>query len=306
MTGFVFPGQGSQYPGMGKEMANAFAEASAVFVEADETLGFPLSRLCFEGPKESLILTENTQPALLTVSVAVYRVLEKHGFTPEFVAGHSLGEYSALVAAGALKFRDAIQLVRKRGQYMQEAVPVGVGSMAAIIGLDLPTVAGICEDAAELQVVSPANQNSPLQIAIAGNVEAVERASILAKEKGARMVIPLPVSAPFHCSLMEPAEKRMAELLRSAEIADPKIPLVNNVDARIVRNSEEVRDGLIRQISSMVRWTEGIECMVKEGVSRIAEIGAGRVLTGLIRKIDANVEVLNIESPQQVENYVQS
>ena len=306
MTGFVFPGQGSQYPGMGKELADTYWEARDVFKEADDTLGFSLSRMCFEGPKESLVLTENTQPALLTVSVAVYTVLKNKGKIPDFVAGHSLGEYSALVAAGALTFKDAVQLVRKRGQFMQEAVPVGVGAMAALIGLDIATVSEICNSVMEDQVITPANQNSPQQIAIAGHKEAVERASRAAMERGARRVIPIPVSAPFHCSLMDPAERRMAELLHSIEIRNPVIPVINNVGAKIVKTAEEVRDGLIRQISSMVRWTEGIECMVGAGVSSIVEVGAGRVLTGLVKKTVRNIELFSIEKPEQVEAYVQT
>ncbi len=304
MKAYVFPGQGSQYAGMGKELAQAYPEAREVFAIADRVLGFPLSRLCFEGPLEELTLTENLQPALLAVSVAVFRVLESRGALPDFVAGHSLGEYSALVAAGALKYEEALELVRSRGRFMQEAVPVGVGAMAAIIGLDLNEVDGICREAAQGQVVAPANQNAPDQVAIAGHAEAVQRASELAVARGAKRAIPLPVSAPFHCVLMRPAQDRMEPLLEAVEFRDLRFPLVNNVDARPVRTAEEARAGLVRQISSMVRWTESVQRMVAEGVNEFVEVGAGKVLAGLIRRIHPGAVLRSVEKPAQVEDYV--
>lgn len=304
MRAFVFPGQGSQYPGMGKELAETYPAAREVFEEADDVLGFQLSRLCFEGPQEDLTLTENTQPALLATSTATYRVLQQHGCAPDFVAGHSLGEYSALVAAGALTFSDALRLVRQRGLFMQEAVPVGVGAMAAIIGLDLAVIEEVCRQAAEGQVVAPANQNSPEQVAIAGHAEAVDRACALATEKGAKRALKLPVSAPFHCSLMSPAQDRMASLLAATDFSEPIFPLVNNVDAAVVRTGTAARDGLVRQISSMVRWTDSVLLMHEAGVDTFVEIGAGKVLSGLVRRIVRGVNVANIEQPSQVESYV--
>jgi [acyl-carrier-protein] S-malonyltransferase len=291
---------------MGKELAEAYPEAREVFATADRVLGFPLSRLCFEGPLEELTLTENTQPALLAVSVAVFRVLESRGARPNFVAGHSLGEYSALVAAGGLEFEEALRLVRSRGRFMQEAVPVGVGAMAAIIGLELDQVHRICGEAAQGQVVSPANQNAPDQVAIAGHTEAVQRASELAMARGAKRVIPLPVSAPFHCSLMQPAQDRMRPLLEAADFRDLRFTLVNNVDARPIRTAAEARDGLVRQISSMVCWTESVRRMAAAGVDTFVEVGAGKVLAGLIRRIEPSAVLRSLEKPAQVEDYVQT
>jgi len=289
---------------MGKEVAEKYPVARNTFFEADRALGLPLSRLCFEGPREELTLTENTQPALLATSVAVFRVLQEKGCDADFVAGHSLGEYTALVAAGSLAFEDALRLVRSRGRFMQEAVPVGVGSMAAIIGLDPVVVDAICEEAAGSQVVSPANLNSPNQIAIAGHKEAVERACQLAQAKGARRALPLPVSAPFHCSLMMPAQERMKDLLEATRFEDPRMPLVNNVDARIIRTGGKAREGLIRQISSPVLWTGVVETLSRSGVRTFLEVGPGSVLTGLIRRIVPGAESLNIEKPEQVETHV--
>lgn len=306
MRAFLFPGQGSQYAGMGKELADTYPEARIVFQEADDALSFPLSRLCFEGPQDQLVLTENTQPALLAVSIAAFRVLESRGAQADMVAGHSLGEYSALVAAGSLDFSEALKLVRYRGKFMQGAVPVGKGAMAALIGLELVTVRKICDEVAEGQVVSPANQNSPEQIAIAGHKEAVERASKLAVERGAKRAIPLPVSAPFHCELMKPAEEQMRPLLEAAEFKDLSVPLVNNVDAGIVSEGSLAREGLIRQICSMVRWTESIQLMCREGISEFVELGAGRVLTGLIRRVASGLSLTAVEKPKQVESYVRS
>jgi [acyl-carrier-protein] S-malonyltransferase len=301
-TAFVFPGQGSQSAGMGREAAQKFPVAHAAFGEADRALDFPISRLCFEGPEEELKLTENTQPAILTTSIALFHIFQDKGITPDFVAGHSLGEYSALVAAGALKLCDAAPLVRRRGRYMQEAVPVGVGAMAALLGLDLPAVQAVCEKAAEGQVVAPANLNSPGQIVIAGNREAVERAVNLAKDAGAKRAILLQVSAPFHCALMLPAERRLSADLDACAFSDLRFPLVTNVDAQIIRTGAEARSGLKRQVSRPVRWQETIQLLLDSGVTRFVEVGPGKVLLGLIRSIDKSVTMLNAEDEKSVEN----
>lgn len=306
MKAFVFPGQGSQYPGMGKELAEVYPEAKRVFEEADQVLGFSLSRLCFEGPQEELQLTENTQPAILTTSIAVFRVIEGRVPLPDIVAGHSLGEYSALVATGALEFSDAVRLVRLRGRYMQEAVPLGVGAMAAILGLDLETVETICAEAAQGRVVSPANQNSTDQVVVAGHADAVDRASELATRRGAKRAVRLPVSAPFHCALMKPAAERMRPLLEETRFGEPKFPLVNNVEAALVTTGAEAREGLVRQISSMVRWAQSVERLAASGVGRYVEVGPGRVLSGLIRRLAAGAETRNVEKPGQVEEYVRT
>ncbi len=283
---FVFPGQGSQAPGMGRELAEHFASARSVFEEADSALGFALSKLCFEGPAEELQLTANTQPAILAVSVAAARVLEEKGIRPDYVAGHSLGEYSALVAAGSLGLADALRLVRKRGEYMQEAVPVGKGAMAALLGLDAGAVEEICSKAAGKEVVSPANLNSPAQIVIAGHRSAVERAVELAKARGTKRAIMLNVSAPFHCSLMKPAAERLADDLDEVTIRGPVVPLVNNADAAIVRCAEAVRDGLKRQMTSPVRWADSMRVLRRADVGLFIEAGPGKVLSGLMRQID--------------------
>ena len=288
---FLFPGQGSQAPGMGRELIENFASAREVFEEADAALGFSLSKLCFEGPAEELQLTANTQPAILAVSVAAARVLEEKCVRPDYVAGHSLGEYSALVTTGALKLSDALRLVRKRGEYMQEAVPVGQGAMAALLGLEAGVVDEICREAAGDEVVSPANLNSPAQIVIAGHRDAVERALNLAKARGARHAVLLHVSAPFHCSLMKPAAERLARDLDEVTILDPQVPLVNNADAAIIRSAEAVRDGLKRQVTSPVRWTDSIRLLRKEGVDLFIEVGPGKVLSGLMRQIDREARV---------------
>lgn len=289
---------------MGKDIAEAFPEAREVFEQADETLAFKLSRLCFEGPEDELLRTENTQPAILAASIAIFRTLEKRNRLPQFVAGHSLGEYSALVTAGALPFVEAVRLVRKRGRFMQEAVPVGQGAMAAVLGLDLSELQQLCREAAQGEVVSPANINSPDQIVIAGHRRAVERASTLAKNRGARRVVPLPVSAPFHCELMKPAELRLCEEIQKVSFHDLKIPLVNNVDAATVRGAEEARSGLIRQVSAAVRWNDCVEQLIRSGVTRFVEVGPGKVLSGLIRKIAPFAEVINLENREQLEAYV--
>ena len=293
----VFPGQGSQQVGMGKAIAEERPEARQVFEEADGALGFPLSRLCFEGPEEELQLTENTQPAILTTSVALYRALASQGVEPDFVAGHSLGEYSALVAAGALRLEDAVVLVRNRGRYMQEAVPVGEGAMAAILGLGLAEVQEVCSQASDGEVVEPANLNAPGQTVVAGHAAAVQRASVAAKERGAKRVIPLSVSAPFHCRLMRPAQHRLERDLANVTVSDLRVPLVSNVDAAWVRTGAEAVDALIRQVASPVRWEESVRRLVDEGVDQFVEVGPGKVLSGLVRKIAENVRVASIEDP---------
>ncbi len=292
---FVFPGQGSQKVGMGRALAEAVPAAQAVFAEADAALGEALSRLCFEGPEADLMLTANTQPAILTASVAAFRARAGRGARPDWGAGHSLGEWSALVAAGALDLADAVRTVRRRGQYMQEAVPVGEGAMAAVLMLDLPAVEEACREAAEGQVVVPANINSPGQVVIAGHAAAVERAMERCKARGAKRVLKLPVSAPFHCPLMRPAQERLAADLERVAVRAPGVPLVNNVEARAVRGADEVRDGLLRQVSAPVRWQECVEELVRQGVDTFVEVGPGQVLSGLVKKIDKNARVLNVE-----------
>jgi [acyl-carrier-protein] S-malonyltransferase len=294
---FMFPGQGSQKVGMGRALYEAVPESRAVFEEADEALGFPLSRLCFEGPEDQLQLTANTQPAILATSVAAQRALAARGIAPAWVSGHSLGEYSALVAAGVLTLRDAVIAVMRRGQYMQEAVPVGVGAMAAILALDLPAIEQACREAAQGEVVSPANINSPGQVVIAGHAGAVDRASELCKKAGAKRAIRLPVSAPFHCALMMPAQTRLAADLARLPFAEPDVPLVNNVDADVVLSAERCCEGLVRQVSGTVRWQEVVERLVREGATTFVEVGPGTVLAALVKKIDRSVRVLSVEDP---------
>jgi [acyl-carrier-protein] S-malonyltransferase len=285
-TAFLFPGQGSQYAGMGKSLYDAHAAARAVFEQAGEALGFSLSKLCFEGPDEALKLTENTQPALLTVSTAAFAVLTEQGFQPDYVAGHSQGEYSALVAAGSLAFPDAVRLVRNRGRYMQDTVPPGAGAMAAILRLSEDKLAAVLQQAAQGEVVSAANLNSPDQVVIAGQAGAVGRAIELAKAAGARRAILLPVSAPFHCALMRPAQERLAADLDAATFQDLKCPLVNNWQAKEIRTGAEARCGLFEQVPNPVRWADSIRYLAAQGVTRFVEVGAGGVLTGLLRSID--------------------
>jgi len=294
---FIFPGQGSQSQGMGRVLAESYAAAREVFEEADEALGFALARLCFEGPAEELQLTEYTQPAILATSVAALRASEAAGFPrPDFVAGHSLGEYSALVAAGALSLRDAVQVVRKRGRFMQEAVPVGAGAMAAILGADVETVEAACAEARrDEEVCSPANINSPGQVVIAGNAAAVERAIPILKARGAKRAVPLKVSAPFHCALMLPAQERLASELNEIEFRDLSVPLVTNVDAAVIRTGAEARASLVRQVSSPVRWRESVELLARENVSTFVEIGPGKVLSGLVRQTAPQSRCLNVE-----------
>ena len=291
----VFPGQGSQSPGMGKELAERFPAARQVFEEADDALGFAISRLCFEGPAEDLQLTENTQPAILSVSVAAFRALQSAGIgAPAFVAGHSLGEYSALVATGALSLSDAVRTVRARGRYMQEAVPVGTGAMAAVMGGELAAIERICEAARQGQVCSIANLNSPSQAVIAGNTEAVDRA-IEMLSGVAKRVIKLKVSAPFHCALMKPAQDRLAADLERLSFNEPAIPVVTNVDARPTTAPAELRDALVRQVSAPVRWLESMQFLIQQGVDTFIEAGPGKVLAGLMRQTSRDVKTLNVE-----------
>lgn len=289
-TAFLFPGQGSHYVGMGRSLAEKFPAARAIFDQADDALGFSLTQLCFEGPAEILQLTENMQPALLTVSVAAWRVLTGQGLEPDFVAGHSLGEYSALVAAGSLDFTDAVRLVRKRGQYMQEAVPVGAGAMAALLKVPIEKLNQVLAEAAQGEVVTAANFNSPDQIVIAGHAGAVNRAMELAKVAGAKRAIPLQVSAPFHCPLMEPAQQRLKPDLDATEFRNLTVPLVNGWNAQVVRTGTEAREGLYQQIPNSVRWTEVVQKLASLGVTRVIEVGAGSVLSGLLRNIDRGLE----------------
>jgi [acyl-carrier-protein] S-malonyltransferase len=306
MIAFLFPGQGAQQVGMGRALTEAFPEARATFEEADAAFSAEsvhpssLTTLCFEGPEDQLRLTEYTQPAILTVSVAAARVLASRGIQPNFVAGHSLGEYSANVVAGTFAFADAVAVVRRRGRYMQEAVPVGQGAMTAIIGLDVDAVRLACEDAAQGDVVSPANINSQDQVVIAGSAAAVERAGVLAKARGAKRVIALPVSAPFHCALMKPAEERLAPELRALAIQAPRVPVVANVDADLKRDGGEAVEALVRQVSSPVRWEEIVRRLASEGVTTYVEVGVGRVLSGLVRKIHKDAKVVAFGSPEDL------
>jgi [acyl-carrier-protein] S-malonyltransferase len=292
---FLFPGQGSQYCGMGRDLAENFPESQRVFEEANAALGFSMSDLCYTASLEELKQTENTQPAMLTVSVAAYRALEKRGIQPDFVAGHSLGEYSALVAAGGLDFSSAVKLVRARGRYMQEAVPLGEGAMAAILGLAPAEVLEICKKAADNEIVSPANLNSPEQTVISGTAAAVKRAVEIASQNGAKRAVILPVSAPFHCALMAPAQKRLEHDLRVASFGPLKIPLITNVDAEAVTSGDEEREALIRQVTAPVRWLDSVHEMIESGVTIFLEVGPGKVLCGLLRQIDRSVRCLNVE-----------
>jgi [acyl-carrier-protein] S-malonyltransferase len=293
---FLFPGQGSQAVGMGKELSDNYEVARRTFEEADDALGYKLSQLCFEGPEEKLKLTEITQPAILTASVAAWRVLQEKGLRPDYVAGHSLGEYSAHVAAGTLTFADAVRTVRNRGQYMQEAVPVGVGAMAAILGMTLDAVGEIAHEAAQGEVCQAANINSPEQIVISGHAGAVERAMQLASERGAKKAVRLPVSAPFHCSLMQPAQDRLAQDLAALNFQNPSsfCPVVCNVDASVVASAAASRDALIRQVTGAVRWEPSVRFLIGEGATLFIEVGPGKVLWGLMRQIDRSKTCMTV------------
>jgi len=302
---FMFPGQASQYPGMGKELAENYPAARAVFEEADKALGFSISKMCFEGSEEELKLTANTQPAILTVSVAAYRVVAEKGLAPDYVAGHSLGEYSALVAVGALNFSDAVRLVHKRGKYMQEAVPAGQGGMAAIMGISPAVVQDACKRAAEGEICSPANLNSPEQTVISGHASAVKRAVEIASQLGAKRSMMLAVSAPFHSALMMPAQEKLEKDLRATSFSDLQVPLVTNVDADTIRKGDEAREALVRQVTMPVRWEESMRLLLDEGVNTFLEVGPGRVLTGLMRQIERSVASLNVEDEKSLQATVE-
>ena len=300
MIAFVFPGQGSQHVGMGKALAEAFPVCRETLEQADDALGEPLSRLCFQGPADELMLTANTQPAVLAVSVATYRISTATGVKPSLMAGHSLGEYSAHVAAGTLSFADALRTVRRRGRYMQEAVPVGEGAMAAILGLGAEIVAQACAEVAEGDIVSPANLNAPGQVVIAGTREAVARATVRTKELGDRRVMPLPVSAPLHCALMAPAQVRLEAELRGLVISDPGVPIIANVDARVKLDGVASIDALVRQVSSPVLWESVVRKLSSSGIDTYVEVGPGTVLSGLVKKIDRHAATLSVGDPEGV------
>ena len=304
MIAFLFPGQGSQAVGMGKDLAARYPVARETFEQADAALGFKLSELCFEGPEHKLKLTEITQPAILTVSVAALRVLGEKGIAPAFAAGHSLGEYSAHVAAGTLSFEDAVRTVRQRGRYMQEAVPVGQGAMAAILGMPLDLLIQVCGQAAQGEVCSAANINSPEQVVISGSTRAVERATELAKHRGAKRAILLPVSAPFHCSLLQPAQDNMGRDLAQLQFNQMQIPVACNVDAKLVRTPEAARDALVRQVTGAVRWEPCVRLLIAQGVETFLEIGPGKVLCGLLRQIDRSKSCWNVEDDASLQKAI--
>jgi len=304
ITAFLFPGQGSQSTGMGKDVAEKYAVARQTFAEADEALGFSLSKLCFEGPDDQLKLTENTQPAILTVSTAVCRVLKEKGIVPQYVAGHSLGEYSAHVAAGTMTFADAVRTVRNRGRYMQEAVPAGDGAMAAILGLPLDKVLEVCAEVAQGEVVSPANMNSPDQIVISGAKGPVERFVNVAKERGAKRAVLLQVSAPFHCAMMQPAQDRLAVDLNGLTMSDPAVPVIANVDAEPRTTAGSAREALVRQVTGAVEWNRSMQKMISLGVTHYVEAGPGKVLCGLMRQIDRAQNCVNVGDEESLQKAV--
>ena len=301
---FLFPGQGSQKVGMGRELAELYPVAMETFEEADAALGYKLSQVCWEGPEDKLKLTEITQPAILTTSVAAFRVLREMGIVPRYAAGHSLGEYSAHVAAGTLPFADAVRTVHNRGKYMQEAVPLGEGAMAAILGMPLAEVARICAEAAHGQVCQPANINSPDQVVISGSALAVGRAAESAKHHGAKKAVMLPVSAPFHCALMHPAQERLALDLKKLTFARPEVPVACNVDAALVESGEASCDALIRQVTGAVRWEQSMRLLISQGVETFLEVGPGKVLCGLMRQIDRGKNCLNVEDEASLQKAV--
>jgi [acyl-carrier-protein] S-malonyltransferase len=301
---FLFPGQGSQSVGMGKELSAMYPVARETFDEADTALGYKLSQLCYEGPEDQLKLTEITQPAILTVSVAAWRVLQSKGITPSYVAGHSLGEYSANVAAGTLSFADAVRTVRNRGKYMQEAVPVGVGAMAAVLALPIEKVQQLCDEVAQGEVCCAANLNSPGQTVISGSKAAVERAAELAKQRGAKRAIMLPVSAPFHCALMQPAQDSLASDLAALTFHTPEVPVICNVDASLVTTADQARDALIRQVTGAVQWEKSMRALIALGVGTFVEVGPGKVLCGLMRQIDRSQTCFNVEDEASLQKTV--
>jgi [acyl-carrier-protein] S-malonyltransferase len=303
---FIFPGQGSQAVGMGKELAETYPVARQTFEEADDALGYKLSQLCFEGPEEQLRLTEITQPGILTASVAAYRVLNDQSVKPSYVAGHSLGEYSAHVAAGTITFYDAVRTVRNRGKYMQEAVPVGAGAMAAILGMDLASVISICREAAQSEVCEPANINSTEQIVISGHATAIERAIKLAEVGGAKRAVLLPVSAPFHCSLMKPAQDRLAVDLQQVIFQKSRVPVICNIDAASHYDPAKSRDALVRQVTGSVKWDQSIRLLISSGVQTFVEAGPGRVLSGLMRQIDRSKSAVNVGDEASLQKAMKS